>query len=29
VLVRALHGQAEVALPPFAAVPFGLGALWA
>jgi len=29
VLVRALHGEAEVALPPFAAVPFGLAALWA
>jgi len=27
--VRALHGEAELALPPFAAVPFGLAALWA
>lgn len=29
VLVRALHGEAEVALPPFEAVPFALAALWA
>ena len=29
VLVRALHAEAEVALPPFEAVPFALAALWA
>jgi Uma2 family endonuclease len=29
VLVRALHGEAEVALPPFAAAPFDLAAIWA
>jgi hypothetical protein len=27
--VRALHAEAEVALPPFEAVPFDLAALWA
>ena len=29
VLIRALHGQAGVALPPFEAVPFDLAVLWA